>query len=53
MIKFLLSSLLIATVLTIPCNEYISSILGEVSDCSITRKDAFTLEWGVKINFKA
>ena len=40
-----------ASSISIPCTSLQTSKNGNASDCSITRVDAVTLSWGVKINF--
>lgn len=38
---------------SVPCTKFQPSKLGTASDCSITRIDDNTLQWGVQINFDA
>ena len=54
MIKIIVISLALTTILgdIVPCTETEMSTLATISDCSASREDQYTLEWGVKITFK-
>ena len=54
MIKIIFISLALTTILgdIVPCTETEMSTLATISDCSASREDQYTLEWGVKITFK-
>ena len=54
MIRIIVAVLLIVGIATdiVPCTEIDESIYATISDCTARKLDPYTLEWGIKINFK-
>jgi hypothetical protein len=54
MIKNIILTLILVGVLTgnVPCTVTDESPLGDISDCTASKHDDYSLSWGVKISFK-